>query len=133
MIYMLNTNICIYIIKKKPENVLLRFKEEINNGICISAVTLAGLEYGIRHSANPLKNEQALLRFLVPLTVLPFGASAAIEYGKIRAFLQNKGTPIGALDMLIAGHAKAENMILVTNNIKEFNRVPDLDIENWVK
>ena len=97
------------------------------------SITLAELEYGMKHSSNPAKNEQALLRFLAPLTVLPFGAAAASEYGAIRAFLQSRGTPIGPLDMLIAAHAKSEKLTVVTNNVREFERVPDLDVENWAE
>ncbi len=133
MKYMLDTNICIYAMKNKPEKVLQRLKQEIDNEVCISSITLAELEYGMKHSSNPAKNEQALLRFLLPLTILPFNEAAAYEYGTIRAYLQNKGTPIGPLDMLIAAHAKSENMILVTNNVREFERVPGLDIENWAE
>ena len=133
MIYMLDTNICIYTMKRKPEQVLRRFQRELDEGLCISSITLAELEYGMRHSSDPVRNEQALLRFLAPLSILPFGASAASEYGEIRAYLQSRGTPIGPLDMLIAGHARAENLILVTNNVREFERVPDLEIENWAE
>lgn len=133
MTYMLDTNICIYAMKNKPEHVLQRLKEELDSGVCISSITLAELEYGMKHSSNPAKNEQALLRFLIPFTVLPFGAAAASEYGTIRNDLQNNGTPIGPLDMLIAAHARAENMILVTNNVREFERVPGLEVENWVE
>lgn len=133
MIYMLDTNICIYAMKKKPETVLRRLKSELDNGVCISSITLAELEYGMKHSSNPAKNEQSLLRFLVPFSVLPFGAAAASEYGEIRAYLQSQGTPIGPLDMLIAGHARAEKLILVTNNVREFERVPGLEIENWAE
>lgn len=132
MKYMLDTNICIYAMKNKPEKVLQRLKNEINEGVCISSITLAELEYGMKHSSNPAKNEQALLRFLVPLSVLPFGAAAASEYGEIRTFLQKQGTPIGSLNMLIAGHAKAEEITLVTNNVQEFEKVPLLELENWV-
>lgn len=132
MIYMLDTNICIYAMKKKPEKVLRRFREELYNGMCISSITLAELEYGMKHSSDPIKNEQALLRFLAPLSILPFGPSAASEYGEIRAHLQRQGTPIGPLDMLIAGHARSEGMVLVTNNVREFERVPDLVLEDWV-
>lgn len=132
MKYMLDTNICIYAMKNKPEKVLQRLKDEINEGVCISSITLAELEYGMKHSSNPAKNEQALLRFLVPLSVLPFGAAAASEYGEIRTFLQKQGTPIGPLNMLIAGHAKAEEITLVTNNVREFEKVPLLELENWV-
>ena len=133
MTYMLDTNICIYIMKNKPEKVLRRFKEELNNGIGIPSITLAELEYGMKHSSNPAQNERALLRFLVPLSVLPFGAGAASEYGAIRTFLQNNGTPIGPLDMLIAAHAKSEGLVMVTNNVREFERVPGLEIENWAE
>ena len=133
MIYMLETNICIYAMKNKPEKVLRRLREELDDGVCISLITLAEMEYGMKHSSNPAKNEQALLRFLVPFSVLPFGLAAAAEYGEIRAYLQNQGTPIGPLDMLIAGHARAEKMILVTNNVREFERVPGLELENWAE
>lgn len=133
MTYMLDTNICIYAMKNKPEQVLQRLKKELNSGVCISSITLAELEYGMKHSSNPIKNEQALLRFLVPLSILPFGAAAASEYGEIRAYLQRSGAPIGPLDMLIAAHARSEDMILVTNNVREFERVPDLEVENWVE
>lgn len=133
MTYMLDTNICIYAMKKKPQLVLRRFKDELYNGICISAITLAELEYGMKHSSNPLKNEQALLRFLAPLSILPFGSAAASEYGALRAYLQSQGTPIGPLDMLIAGHARSEGLVLVTNNVREFERVPHLKIENWAQ
>lgn len=133
MIYMLDTNICIYAMKNKPEKVLQRLKDELNRGVCISSITLAELEYGMKRSSDPMKNEQALLRFLAPLSILPFDSAAASEYGEIRAFLQRSGMPIGPLDMLIAGHARAENMVLVTNNVREFERVPDLEIENWVE
>lgn len=133
MRYMLDTNICIYAMKNKSEKVLQRLKEEINEGVCISSITLAELEYGMKHSLNPAKNEQALLRFLVPLSVPPFSAAAASEYGEIRMLLQKQGTPIGPLDMLIAGHAKVEGITLVTNNVREFEWVPLLEIENWVE
>ena len=133
MIYLLDTNICIYVMKNKPEKVLRRFQEELNSGLCISSITLSELEYGMKHSSNPAKNEQALLRFLAPLSVLPFGAVAASEYGAIRAFLQSRGTPIGPLDMLIAAHAKSEGLTVVTNNVREFERVPGLDVENWAE
>lgn len=133
MTYMVDTNICIYVMKNRPERVLERFRKELDNGICISSITLAELEYGMKHSSNPVKNEQSLLKFLLPLSILPFGPAAASVYGEIRAYLQRQGTPIGPLDMLIAGHARAEDLILVTNNIREFERVPDLKLENWAE
>lgn len=131
---MLDTNICIYTIKKKPESVLDRFKKEVlwGNGLCISAITLAELKHGVEKSAHPEKNETALAQLLTALTVLPFDDLAAVEYGRICAYLQKQGTPIGTMDMLISAHAKSENLVLVTNNTREFERVPDLLLENWV-
>ena len=131
MTYMLDTNICIYAIKNKPEQVLEKLKENLSNGICISAITLAELQHGVEKSINPEKNSMALLQFLSILDILPFDDLAAVEYGKICAYLQKRGTPIGTIDMLIAAHAKTENLIIVTNNVREFERVPDLKIENW--
>ena len=131
MTYMLDTNICIYIMKKKPESVLRRFWEKADEGICISSITLAELEYGMQHSLEPARNEQALIRFLAPIGILPFTAAAATKYGELRAHLQKRGLLIGPLDMLIAGHALAEGLTLVTNNVREFKRVPNLKIENW--
>ncbi len=131
--YMLDTNICIYAIKKQPEQVLAKIKEKRELGLCISAITLSELEYGAAKSANPEKNRTAIMRLLFVLDVLPFGDKAAMEYGMIRAHLERKGTPIGPLDMLIASHAKSEGQILVTNNVKEFVRVPGLKVENWVE
>lgn len=132
MKFMLDTNICIYAIKNKPESVLKHLKENLSNGLCISSITLAELEHGVEKSANKEKNALALLQFLSILTVLPFDDLAAVEYGKICAYLQKKGTPIGVMDMLIASHARAEKLVLVTNNVREFERVPELLIENWV-
>lgn len=132
MRYMLDTNICIYAIKNKPEKVLNTLKEKMNDGICISAITLAELAHGVEKSAARDKNRAALLRFLSILTVLPFGDLAAAEYGAVCADLQRKGTPIGTMDMLIAAHAKTEGLILVTNNTREFERVDELNLENWV-
>lgn len=131
MTYMLDTNICIYAIKNKPPQVLRRLRENMGKGLCISTITLAELEHGVEKSADPERNAAALMQFLAILNVLPFDGLAAVEYGKICAFLQRKGTPIGTMDMLIAGHARAEGLILVTNNVREFERVPELVIENW--
>ena len=128
MNYMLDTNICIYAIKNKPAEVLQRLKSNLEKGLCISAITLAELEHGVKKSAYPEKNELALMQFLSILTVLSFDDMAAVEYGKICAYLQKQGTPIGTMDMLIAAHAKAEHMILVTNNTREFERVPGLEV-----
>lgn len=133
MMYMLDTNICIYAIKNKPLQVLNQLKEKYDKGICISAITLAELEHGVEKSSYPDKNRMALIRFLSILKILPFDDMAAAEYGKICAYLQKQGTSIGTMDMLIAGHAKAHHLILVTNNTREFMRIPELQIENWAE
>lgn len=130
---MLDTNICIYTINKKPVDVLNRFKQEIPKGLCISAITLAELKHGVEKSANPARNELALAQLLTALTVIPFDDLAAIEYGKICAYLQKQGKPIGTMDMLIAASALAAGITLVTNNTREFERVPNLSLENWVQ
>ncbi|MCF8332657.1 MAG: type II toxin-antitoxin system VapC family toxin, partial [Bacteroidales bacterium] len=130
---LLDTNICIYIIKKRPEKVLEKFNTLSLGDVAISSITLAELHYGIMKSSNPKKNQEALDKFLTPLEILDFDYFATIEYGKIRSDLEKIGTPIGPLDTLIAAHAKSQQLTLVTNNEKEFRRIPDLKIENWVK
>lgn len=132
---MLDTNICIYTIKQAPKEVLRKFKEELTggDGLCISAITLAELKYGTQKSARPGKNDAVLAELLTALTVLPFDDLAAVEYGKICAYLQKRCTPIGVMDMLIAAHARSENLTLVTNNVREFERVPGLTVENWAE
>lgn len=130
---MLDTNICIYAIKNKPEQVFQKIRDNLQKGLCISSITLAELEHGISKSNYPEKNRAALTKFLVIIEVLPFDEAAAGEYGKICAYLQRQGTPIGTMDMLIAGHARARDCILVTNNVREFERVPGLVIENWAE
>ena len=131
---MLDTNICIYLMKRKYESVSEKFNEEIQNQreVYISSITLAELEHGVQKSDCPEKNQLALLQFLAGVTILYFDDSAAIEYGKIRAYLEKRGTPIGIMDMLIAAHARVNGLTLVTNNTREFERVPNLDLENWV-
>lgn len=133
MKYMLDTNICIYVIKNKPQHVVQRLKEHLPQGLCISVITLAELEHGVAKSTYPAKNRMALMQFLSILEVLPFDDLAAVEYGDICATLQKQGTPIGSMDMLIAAHARAANLILVTNNGREFDRVSGLCIENWTE
>ena len=131
MRYMLDTNICIYVIKNKPETVIKRFLERDPDEVCISSVTYAELMYGVEKSQRVDKNRLAMMLFLSPITILDFNARAAEEAGKIRAELEKKGTPIGPLDVLIAGHAKAEELTLVTNNTREFVRVENLELEDW--
>lgn len=101
--------------------------------MCISAITLSELEYGAAKSSNPQKNQAAIMQLLLVLEVLPFDDRASMEYGGIRAYLEKQGTPIGPLDTLIASHARAEGLVLVTNNVREFERVPGLRVENWVE
>ncbi|MBW8333897.1 MAG: type II toxin-antitoxin system VapC family toxin [Prolixibacteraceae bacterium] len=133
MEYLLDTNICIYIIKKKPAEVFEKFKNLALGDVGISSITLAELQYGIAKSSSPEKNREALEKFLTPIEILDYGYEATVEYGKIRAELEKKGIPIGPLDMLIASHAKSLDVVLVTNNVREFERVADLKIENWTK
>ena len=133
MDYLLDTNICIYLIKKQPLKVLEKFRTLVPGTVAISAITHAELQYGIMKSSRPEKNSKALDRFLTPLAILDFDYQAAIEYGEIRATLEKKGTPIGPLDTLIAAHALSLNLTLVTNNEKEFSRISDLRIENWTE
>ena len=133
MKYMLDTNICIYAIKHKPETVIKNFLSHDPEEICVSVVTYAELMHGVEKSMAIEKNRIALSLFLSPITVLSFQASAAEEYGKIRAELERQGRPIGPMDMLIAGHAKSEGLVLVTNNTKEFYRVEGLMMEDWTK
>lgn len=131
MRYMLDTNICIFIIRNKPPQVLEQLKAKHAAGLAISAITLAELEHGVAASAYPERNALALMQFMAIAVCLPFTHRAAAEYGRIRADLQRRGTPIGALDMLIAAHAKSEGLTLVTNNTREFNRVAGLSLEDW--
>ena len=132
MKYMLDTNICIYIIKKRPVHVLSHLKKQNIEDVCISSVTLAELEYGVQKSQRIEQNSIALAEFVVPLDIVSFDENAALHLGKIRAFLEKKGTPIGEYDTMIAAHALALQVTLVTNNTKEFKRVPKLSIENWI-
>lgn len=128
---MLDTNICIYIIKRRPQSVVRRLGFFPVGDIGLSAITLAELEYGAAKSAQPKKNHEALEQFISPLQVAAFDQQATKVYGRIRALLEKKGRPIGGMDMLIAAHALTLGVRLVTNNEKEFRRVPGLHVENW--
>lgn len=130
---MLDTNICIYIIKKKPLKVFQALQSLKVGDICISSITYAELQYGVHKSQYQERNKMALAKFLVPITILPFSDKAASLYGNIRAKLEKEGQIIGAYDLLIGSHALSEKLVLVTNNTNEFNRIPNLQIENWVK
>lgn len=132
MKYLLDTNICIYLVKKKPVSVIHRFDEHPVGDIGISSITVAELSFGVQKSQRRKQNQAALLQFLSPLVIADFNSDAAFSYGHIRAELERRGTPIGSLDTLIAGHAASMNVILVTNNEQEFSRVPGLIVENWI-
>ena len=130
---MLDTNICIYLIKRTPPDVLKRFRRFEIAQIGISSITLSELLYGVSKSSRPEQNRLALTQFLAPLEVLPYDDAAAQCYGELRTHLEKRGTPMGSLDMLIAAHALSIPCTLVTNNEKEFGRVPHLKINNWTK
>jgi tRNA(fMet)-specific endonuclease VapC len=129
---MLDTNICITIIKQKPADILQKFSAYQVGDICISSVTLAELRYGVAKSQYQEKNQAALDEFILPLEVAHFDEAAALVYGALRASLEKQGTPIGALDTMIGAHALSLNLTLVTNNIKEFNRIIGLKVIDWI-
>jgi tRNA(fMet)-specific endonuclease VapC len=133
MKYMLDTNICIYIIKQKPQNIIRRFREAKISEIGVSSITLSELEYGVMKSAKPEQNRMALAQFMAPIEIPFYDDTAAQHYGEIRAHLERQGKPIGSLDMLIAAHALSLNAVLITNNEREFKKVSNLKIENWTK
>ena len=132
MNYLLDTNTCIYIINKKPPSAIKRIRTKRPEEVAISTITIAELEYGVARSQFPDRNRVALLEFLLPFTILEFDQSAATYYGIIRSSLDSLGKPIGSMDMLLAAQARSCNLILVTNNEKEFQRVEGLHTENWV-
>ena len=132
MRYMLDTNICIYLIKHKPPQVFEKLQEHNPDEICISTVTYAELVHGVEKSKAVERNRLALTILLSNIEILDFDMKAAEEYGRIRADLEKNGTPIGPLDMMIAGHAKSLGYTVVTNNVGEFKRVEGLQYENWV-
>ncbi len=132
MKFMLDTNIIAYAKNNRPESVLQRFMEHRPEDMCISAITMAELEFGICKSSKPAQNRLALMMFLSEIQVVPFDGKAAQEYGLIRAELTARGTPIGANDLLIAAHARSLGLTLITNNGREFERVRGLTVENWV-
>jgi len=129
---MLDTDMCIYIIKKRPAQVEKRFRRFNPFDIGISAVTLAELEFGIAKSGKPEQNRSALIGFLAPLEIAVFDDQAAFHYGEIRAVLEKEGNPIGSMDLMIASHARSLSVPLITNNVREFKKVPGLKVENWI-
>lgn len=130
---MLDTNTCIYLIKRSPKHLYDRFSRLRIGDVCVSAITFCELQFGVAKSAKTEANQLALTAFLGPLDVLDFPSAAAPLFGEIRAHLHRAGTPIGNYDMLIAAHARHLGLTLVTNNTKEFERVPDLRVEDWTE
>ena len=129
--YMLDTNIVIYTVKNRPQPVREAFKRH-QGQMCISTVTVGELIFGAERSAQPERNLADIEGLTARLEVSPFDVAAATHFGQLRAELYSSGNPIGPYDMMIAGHARSLGLILVTNNTKEFDRVPGLRLENWV-
>ena len=132
MKYMLDTNMCIYA-QKRVQSVVEKLRENWQSGLVISSITLAELEYGVEASAAYERNIKALQGLLAVVDVVPFDDEAAVHYGKICAYLRRQGTPIGTMDMLIAAYARSLGILVVTNNVREFERVLGLTVENWVE
>lgn len=131
MKFMLDTNICIYIIKQKPSKVLMRFKKYSVGDIGISSITLAELQYGVAKSLHIQRNQLALNEFVLPLEIAGFDEKAAMAYGTVRSYLEKIGKPIGSMDTLIGAHALSLGVTLVTNNTREFKRIKKLKVVDW--
>ncbi len=129
--YMLDTNICIYVMKKYPLDLREKFNS-LAEQLSISSITLGELHYGAEKSARRVENLTAIEHFVARLDVLPFGAKAAAHYGQVRAELERAETPCGPHDMQIGGHARSEGLVVVTNNMREFVRMQGIRAENWV-
>jgi tRNA(fMet)-specific endonuclease VapC len=128
---LLDTNTCIYLIRRRPKEALQRFERFEVGEVGVSVITISELRYGVEKSTRPEQNLRALEQFLLPLEVQDFGPEATVSYGRIRASLEERGMPIGPLDTLIAAHALSLGATLVTNNTREFKRVSGLQIEDW--
>ncbi|OFW77881.1 MAG: plasmid maintenance protein [Alicyclobacillus sp. RIFOXYA1_FULL_53_8] len=133
MLYMLDTNICIYLIKRRSDALLNRIRMFRTGEIGVSVVTVAELQFGVSKSENKERNQAALEAFLLPLDTADFTVDVAVNYGQIRAELERQGRPIGPLDTMIAAHALSLDVPLVTNNTREFERVTELRVEDWTK
>ena len=133
MRYMLDTNICIYAIKKKPKEVIEQLLKHCEDEYFISVITYSELIYGAEKSSMPERNKVAINTFLSNITILNFDSIAGNEFGRIKSQLENRGQIIGTMDMLIAAHAISSKCVLVTNNEREFNRVSGLIVENWAR
>ena len=132
MKYMLDTNVCIHIMKNKPLSVMERFRQHESSDVCISSITYAELCHGIDKSRNRDQNRLAVSVFLAGIQIIPGDARAAIQFGSLCTRLELAGTPIGVMDTLIASHALSLGLTVVTNNTREFSRVPGLPVEDWV-
>ena len=132
MKFLIDTNICIYIMNNRPPEVIQRFKNIEIGLIGISSISVSELHYGVNKSRCIKHNLKRLEEFLNPFEILPYDENASRYYGKIRSQLENQGNVIGPLDMLIAAHALSEDLILITNNEKEFKRIQAVKVENWV-
>jgi tRNA(fMet)-specific endonuclease VapC len=130
--YMLDTNMCIHIIKKRPINLLEKFNSIPKKSLYISVVTYAELQYGVERSSSKKMNQEIIKDFISHLAVLSWDMDAASQYGKIRSNLEEKGTPIGNVDLLIAAHAISQKCTLVSSNLRDFKRLKDLICGNWV-
>ena len=131
MLVLLDTDICIYLIREQPDTIVDRFTRYAIGDIGISTITLAELEYGISKSSKPARNREALGQFTTPLVIVEFDRPASVAYGQLRATLEKKGQMIGGMDLLIAAHAVSLNIPIVTHNVREFRRVPGLRVETW--
>jgi tRNA(fMet)-specific endonuclease VapC len=132
MQYLLDTSICVELIRREPDHLFAKLRSLLPGGAGVSSITLAELRYGAAKSRDPAANRLMLVQFLAPLRVSSFGRRAASVYGQVRADLERIGQPIGPLDTLIAAHALSLNLTLVTNNEREFRRVRGLRVENWL-
>lgn len=128
--WMLDTDICIHVIRERPPSLRQRFNEAADQ-LCISAITLAELLYGAEKSARPVQNRLVVDQFAARLEALPFAEAAAAQYGQLRAELEREGKPVGGYDMLIGAHARSLGLVLVTNNRREFDRISGLRVESW--
>ena len=133
MNYLIDTNICIYIMNQRPPEVIQKFKNIEVGQIGISTITVSELNYGVAKSKHKKQNAKRLEEFLTPFGILPYNENVSKYYGIIRSQLESQGKVIGPLDMLIAAHAISEDLTLVTNNEKEFQRIKSLKVENWAK
>ena len=133
MRYLIDTNICIYVINEHPPELLEKFKGKTLGEMAVSTITISELQYGVSKSQSRERNARRLAEFLVPFELLPYDAEAARCYGDIRWQLERAGEVIGPLDMLLAAQALSCELVMVSNNEDEFRRVPSLKVENWVE